>query len=68
MDLSISSEEYHNIMLGNQKYNVDLELIVPDSEANLSLGNFMVTVQLLNKDRKELVGATRPVLFSLTRH
>lgn len=44
-----------------QPYDVSLQLVLPTSEANLALGNFMATLSLSTPSNKTLVTVNRPV-------
>ncbi|KAJ3100784.1 hypothetical protein HDU97_001955 [Phlyctochytrium planicorne] len=46
-----------------QHYNLGLQLWVPNSEKNLALGNFMVSMELHSQGNKTLAIANRPVLL-----
>jgi hypothetical protein len=48
------------LMKPNQKYSLGLELTVPDSDSNLALGNFMVSMELIGKSGS-LTKWSRPV-------
>jgi len=47
----------------DQPYQVALKLTVPNSEPNFDLGNFMVTVQLLDAAQTPLFTSSRPALI-----
>lgn len=48
-----------------QPYDVSLRLVLPASEANFALGNFMATMSLSTSSNKTLITISRPVrLFS----
>jgi hypothetical protein len=38
------------LMKPNQRYSMGLELVVPDSDTNLALGNFMVSMEMVGKN------------------
>ena len=44
-----------------QPYDVSLQLVLPASEANFALGNFMATLSLSTPSNKTLVTVSRPV-------
>ena len=44
-----------------QPYDVALQLVLPASEANFALGNFMTTLSLFTPSNKTLVTVSRPV-------
>jgi Putative adipose-regulatory protein (Seipin) len=44
-----------------QPYDVSLQLLVPASESNLSLGNFMAFLTLSTPSNKTLTSVRRPV-------
>ncbi|KAI8920152.1 putative adipose-regulatory protein-domain-containing protein [Powellomyces hirtus] len=43
-----------------QHYDLALELVVPDSDRNFELGNFMVRIDLYTKDNKTTASSSRP--------
>lgn len=45
----------------SQPYDVALELVVPTSERNLDLGNFMVEVDIRARDNSSVFATSRPV-------
>ncbi len=57
--LDINSLDYQYLK-SLQRYNLGLELVVPDSESNLQLGNFMITMELLGKKNQTLAKVSRP--------
>lgn len=60
LDVSTSSM-YGLVMKPGQRYNLAVELEVPESEVNLNLGNFMVSMELLTKHNISMAKSTRPV-------
>lgn len=49
-----------------ENYDMSLELRVPSSEQNLVMGNFMVSISLLNSDNESILNNSRPAI--LTHH
>ena len=45
----------------SQPYDVSLELVVPISERNLDLGNFMVEIDIRGRDNSTVFATSRPV-------
>ncbi|GAA5976083.1 hypothetical protein JCM5350_000306 [Sporobolomyces pararoseus] len=46
-------------------YDLSLELKVPNSEQNFKLGNFMVSISLLNKQSETILNDSRPAILLL---
>jgi hypothetical protein len=44
-------------------YDLSLDLVVPTTEANIALGNFMATLTLTTASNKTLVSARRSVRY-----
>jgi hypothetical protein len=59
LDLSLQ-QNLPILMKANQRYTLGLVLQVPDSDTNLSLGNFMVSMELIGKINS-LVKTRRPI-------
>jgi len=51
-----------------QPYDVSLQLILPASEANFALGNFMATLSLSTPSNKTLVTVSRPSIALPPKH
>ncbi|GAA97772.1 uncharacterized protein L969DRAFT_43656 [Mixia osmundae IAM 14324] len=47
-------------LASDQPYDITLDLLVPASERNIELGNFMVTVELKSADNTTILRASRP--------
>ncbi|KAJ3274233.1 hypothetical protein HDV01_003306 [Terramyces sp. JEL0728] len=60
LDLTTQTEIYGLLMKPNQRYNIAVDLTVPETDYNLNLGNFMVTMQLTGKHNQTLIQSTRP--------
>ncbi|KAJ3306301.1 hypothetical protein HDV03_000224 [Kappamyces sp. JEL0829] len=61
LDLNQAFDEYQGlIMKPTQRYNLGLELVVPDTENNFAIGNFMVSMELVGKNNKTLTTVSRP--------
>ncbi|KAJ3260442.1 Berardinelli-Seip congenital lipodystrophy 2 (seipin) [Boothiomyces macroporosus] len=54
------------IYLDYTGYNLAVDLTVPETDYNLMLGNFMVTMELTGKHNQSLVKSTRPQLRLLS--
>jgi len=48
-----------------QPYDISIHLVIPASEANLALGNFMATLTLSTSSNKTLTSIRKPVCPSL---
>lgn len=63
---------YAEVMLPNivaqQPYDISLHLVVPASEANFALGNFMATLTLLTPSNATIATAHRPVSADMCEH
>lgn len=44
-----------------QRYHISVNLVLPDSDANIALGNFMTTLVLATPGNTSLVSVSRPV-------
>ena len=44
-------------------YDLSLDLVVPTTEANIALGNFMMTLTLATASNKTLISARRSVRY-----
>ena len=44
-----------------QRYHISVNLILPDSDANIALGNFMTSLVLATPGNTSLVSVSRPV-------
>ncbi|KAJ3058772.1 Berardinelli-Seip congenital lipodystrophy 2 (seipin), partial [Quaeritorhiza haematococci] len=51
---------FEPLVIPDQRYAIYLEMSVPNSNDNLELGNFMVTLDLRSKENKTLAYASRP--------
>ncbi|KAJ3323744.1 hypothetical protein HDV06_001474 [Boothiomyces sp. JEL0866] len=60
LDLTTQTDIYGLLMKPNQRYNLAVDLTVPETDYNLMLGNFMVTMELTGKHNQTLVKSTRP--------
>ncbi|GJJ77753.1 seipin [Entomortierella parvispora] len=52
------------VLRGDQAYDISVQLVVPTSQHNVALGNFMVTVSLLDKHDRVLSTSSRPALLT----
>ena len=52
------------VLRGDQAYDISVHLVVPTSQHNVALGNFMVTVSLLDKYDRLLTSSSRPALLT----
>jgi hypothetical protein len=44
----------------NQVYNLNLDLIIPNNQRNIQLGNFMINLNLLDQQGLSLLNSSRP--------
>lgn len=50
-----------------QRYHISVNLVIPDSDANIALGNFMASLVLSAPGNKSLVSVSRPVSTTIHR-
>lgn len=48
----------------DQEYNIGLELTLPINDANMAVGNFMITIDLMSSHGASLYKASRPILLT----
>ena len=58
-----SLDGYRSVFAEDQKYDVSLDLVVPLSAANIDLGNFMVSLQLLSPLNNTVHQASKPTII-----
>lgn len=52
-----------SVFAEDQRYDVSLDLIVPLSAANIDLGNFMVSVELISPNNNTVIKASKPTII-----
>ncbi|KAF9929208.1 Berardinelli-Seip congenital lipodystrophy 2 (seipin) [Linnemannia zychae] len=55
---------YNQFLRGDQAYDISMNLLVPTSEKNVAIGNFMVMVTLLRADGKTIMTSSRPGILT----
>ncbi|KAJ3128571.1 hypothetical protein HK098_003997 [Nowakowskiella sp. JEL0407] len=62
--VSLNRDLKNDKILGlDQRYQIGIEIVAPDSERNLELGNFMISMTLCSKDNKTIAQSIRPALL-----
>ncbi|KAF9145241.1 Berardinelli-Seip congenital lipodystrophy 2 (seipin) [Mortierella sp. GBA39] len=55
---------FDQFLRGDQAYDISMNLLVPTSEKNVAIGNFMVVVTLLRADGKTIMTSSRPGILT----
>ncbi|KAI1304445.1 Berardinelli-Seip congenital lipodystrophy 2 (seipin) [Mortierella claussenii] len=63
VDLSRGGKQ-RQILRGEQAYDISVWLTVPTSSTNVGLGNFMIKVQLQNRNGQALITSSRPAIVT----
>lgn len=63
-DIDLTTSEGHrSVFAEDQRYDVSIDLVVPLSAANIDLGNFMVSLELLSPLNTTIYYASKPTII-----